>query len=286
MRRSATALQPAMALVDEQMSTTAFTPSISAVVVAHPAGYGVHGHAGDVGAGGGQRGGHSDVDPAREGCDGFLGAAGEDGSLLGVGQQMVGPDGGVTEALRTGVGLDAGLLVQLQGLGHEGDGLQHIEAADGAAGQMHLCAALPGRLLDLFIKREVGECTDGQHHEVHAPAQHRNGHCAHRFHRSGFHDVLRLQRQQSIHVRAGRTPHACRRLLCRSEGAAGDTHQLVVFQQALLPRIGHDIAEETTAHDAKFRFHVSVSPFSRRVGGFFFSSIPCHVQKSKTRRFS
>ena len=32
MRRSATALQPAMALVDEQMSTTAFTPSISAVM--------------------------------------------------------------------------------------------------------------------------------------------------------------------------------------------------------------------------------------------------------------
>ena len=199
---------------------------------------------------------------------------------------MVGPDRGVAEALRTGVSLDAGLLVQLQGLGHESDGLQHIEAADGTAGQMHLCAALPGRLLDLFIKREVGECTDGQHHEVHAPAQHRNGHCAHRFHRSGFHDVLRLQRQQGVHVRAGRTTHACRRLLCRSEGAAGDTHQLVVFQQALLPRIGHDIAEETTAHDAKFRFHVSVSPFSRRVGGFFFSSIPCHVQKSKTRRFS
>lgn len=69
-----------------------------AVVVAHPAGYGVHGHAGDVGAGGGQRGGHSDIDPAREGCDGFLGAAGEDGGLLGVGQQMVGPDGGVAEA--------------------------------------------------------------------------------------------------------------------------------------------------------------------------------------------
>ena len=134
---------------------------------------------------------------------------------------------------------------------------------------MHLCAALPGRLLDLFIKREVGECTDGQHHEVHAPAQHRNGHGPHRFHRSGFHDVFRLQRQQSIHVRAGRTPHACRRLLCRGEGAAGDAHQLVVFQQALLPRIGHDIAEEAAAHDAKFRFHVSVSPFSRRVGGFF-----------------
>ena len=223
MRRSATALQPAMALVDEQMSTTAFTPSISAVMQwSSPTQPGTECMVTPVmsGAGGGQRGGHSDVDPAREGCDGFLGAAGEDGSLLGVGQQMVGPDGSVAEALRTGVGLDAGLLVQLQGLGHEGDGLQHIEAADGAAGQMHLCAALPGRLLDLFIKREVGECTDGQHHEVHAPAQHRNGHCTHRFHRSGFHDVLRLQRQQSVHVRAGRTPHACRRLLCRSEGAA------------------------------------------------------------------
>lgn len=119
-----------------------------------------------------------------------------------------------------------------------------------------------------------------------APAQHRNGHCAHRFHRSGFHDVLRFQRQQSVHVRAGRTTHACRRLLCRSEGAAGDAHQLVVFQQTFFPRTGHDVAEETTAHDAKFRFHVSVSPFSRRVGGFFFSSIPCLVQKSKTRRFS
>ena len=104
-----------------------------------------------------------------------------------------------------------------------------------------------------------------------APAQHRHRHGPHRLHRGRLHDVLRLQRQQSVHVRAGRTSHACRRLLCRSEGAAGDTHQLVVFQQALLPRIGHDIAEETTAHDAKFRFHVSVSPFSRRVGGFFLS---------------
>ena len=91
---------------------------------------------------------------------------------------------------------------------------------------MHLCAALPGRLLDLFIKREVGECTDGQYHEVHAPAQHRNGPLRAPLPPKRFPRCTRLKCQQSIHVRAGRTTHACRRLLCRSEGAAGDTHQL------------------------------------------------------------
>ena len=137
MRRSATALQPAMALVDEQMSTTAFTPSISAVMQwSSPTQPGTECMVTPVMSGPVVASEVATATLTRRGkCDGFLGAAGEDGSLLGVGQQMVGPDGGVAEALRTGVSLDAGLLVQLQGLGHESDGLQHIEAADGAAGR-------------------------------------------------------------------------------------------------------------------------------------------------------
>ena len=195
---------------------------------------------------------------------------------------MVGPDGGVAEALRAGVGLDAGLFVQLLGLSHEGDGLQYVEAADGTAGQMHLGPALPGRLLDLLVEGEVGERADGQHHEAHAPAQHRHRHGSHRLHRGRLHDVLRLQRQQGVHVRAGRTAHGGRRLLCRGEGAAGDAHQLVVLQQALLPRVGHNVSEEAAAHDAKFRFHDTILLFPAQSAGFSFPSIPCLPRKSKS----
>ena len=86
--------------------------------------------------------------------------------------------------------------------------------------------------------------------------------------------------------------HLCRRALLRHSDlfvfgcglphpstrafAYPDGHRLVVFQQALLPCVGHDIAGETTAHDAKFRFHVSVSPFPSGWLIFLFQyTIPC-----------
>ena len=86
MRSRATALQPAIALVEEQMSTVALTPSISAgdaVVIARPARNGVHGYLRDVRSCRGERGG--DVDAARKGYDRLLGAAGKDSRLFGIG---------------------------------------------------------------------------------------------------------------------------------------------------------------------------------------------------------
>ena len=216
---------------------------------------------GDLRAGGGQRSGHGHVDPAWEGGDGLLGVAGEDGGLLGIRQQVLGPDGRVAEALGPGVGLDACVFGQLLGLRHQGDGLQHIKTADGTAGKVDLRAALPGRLLHLCIELRVRKGTDGDEHKVDAPAQHRHGHSADGLHGSSLHKILRLQGQQRVEVLAGLAAHVCGGLLGRSEGAAGDAHQLVVLQQAVLPRIRDDVAEEAAAYDAKFCFHGEILLF-------------------------
>lgn len=76
MRSRATALQPAIALVEEQMSTVALTPSDlcgDAVVIARSARNGVHGYLRDVRSCRGERGGDGDVDAARKGYDRLLG---------------------------------------------------------------------------------------------------------------------------------------------------------------------------------------------------------------------
>ena len=121
----------------------------------------MHGHAGALGTGGGQRGSHSHVHPAGEGGNGLLGVAGEHGGLFGVGQQMLCPHRRIAEAFCTGMGLDAGSLRQALRLRHQGDGLQHIKAADGTAGQMHLGAALHGGSFDLCVEIQIRKGTDG-----------------------------------------------------------------------------------------------------------------------------
>ena len=83
MRSRATALQPAIALVEEQMSTVALTPSISAVMQwSSPVQPGTECMvtcvmSGPVVA--------SEVDAARKGYDRLLGAAGKDSRLFGIG---------------------------------------------------------------------------------------------------------------------------------------------------------------------------------------------------------
>ena len=84
MRSRATALQPAIALVEEQMSTVALTPSISAVMQwSSPVQPGTECMvtcvmSGPVVA-------SEDVDAARKGYDRLLGAAGKDSRLFGIG---------------------------------------------------------------------------------------------------------------------------------------------------------------------------------------------------------
>ena len=68
------------------------------------------------------------------------------------------------------------------------------------AGQVHLGTALHGSCLDLCVEIQIRKGTDGQNDQIHAPLQHRDGHSTHRLHRSCLHDVLRLKRQQRVHV--------------------------------------------------------------------------------------
>ena len=215
----------------------------------------MHGHAGALGTGGGQRGSHSHVHPAGEGGNGLLCIAGEHGGLFGVGQQMLCPHRRIAEAFCTGMGLDAGSLRQALRLRHQGDGLQHIKAADGTAGQMHLGAALHGGCLDLCVEIQIRKGTDGQNDQIDAPLQHRDGHGAHRLHRGSLHDVLRLKRQQRVHVLADGAADIGGGLFSRGAGAAGHAHQLVVRQQTLLPRVSHDVAQKSAANNTQFCFH-------------------------------
>ena len=172
---------------------------------------------------------------------------------------MVGPHRRVAEALGPRVRLDACCLTQLPGPRHQGNGLQHIKAADGAAGQMHLCPALPGGLLHLCVEIQIRKGSNGNDHKVDSPAQHRDGHGTDRLHRSRLYNVLRLQCQQLFHIRTGLAAYVGSGLLAGSRGTAGDTHQLIILQQTVFPGVCHDIAQETAAHDAKFRFHVRFS---------------------------
>ena len=231
------------------------------MVVAHPAGYRVHGHAGDLRAGGGQRGGNSHIHAAGEGGNGLLGIAGEHGGLFGIGQQVVGPYRRVAEALGSGVGLNACRLGQLLRLGHQSDGLQHIKAANGTACQMHLGTALHGSGLDLLVKIKVRKGTNGNNDQIHAFFQHRHSHGAHSLHRSSLHNVFRLQCQQSIHIIADGTAYLGGKFFCRSTGAAGHAHQLIVRQQTVLPCVGHNAAQKAAAYNAKFCFHILNSFF-------------------------
>lgn len=86
-----------------------------------------------------------DVYATGEGGDGLLSASGENGGLFRVGQQMFCPNRGIAEAARARVRFDACRFRQVLCLRHQADGLQHVKAADCAAGQMHLCAALAPR---------------------------------------------------------------------------------------------------------------------------------------------
>ena len=138
---------------------------------------------------------------------------------------------------------------------------------------MHLCPAFHGSGLDLLVKIEVGKGTDGDDDKVHALFQHRDGHGTHSLHRSGLHDVLRLQRQQGIHVIADGAAYVSSGLFGGGAGAAGDAHQLIIRQQAVFPCVGHDIAQKTAAYDAKFLFHI-LNSFSAK-GSRSASSIPC-----------
>ena len=144
---------------------------------------------------------------------------------------------------------------------HQGYGLQHVKAADGTTCQMHLGAALPGGLLHLLVKREVSEGTDGQDDQIHAPAQNRQRHGTHCLNRGGLHDVFGLQCQQRIHGIADGAAGFGGSCFSGGTGAAGHTHQLVLRQQAVLPCVGHNIAQKAAAHDAQFRFHSLISPF-------------------------
>ena len=81
--------------------------------------------------------------------------------IIGEVQQMLCPHRRIAEAFCTGMGLDAGSLRQALRLRHQGDGLQHIKAADGTAGQMHLGAALHGGSFDLCVEIQIRKGTDG-----------------------------------------------------------------------------------------------------------------------------
>ena len=174
---------------------------------------------------------------------------------------MLCPHRGVAEALCTGMGLDAGSLRQALRLCHQGDSLQHVKAADGTACKMHLGITLCGSGLDLLIKGKVCKRANGNDDQIHAFFQHRHSHGAHSLHRSGLHDVLRLQRQQGVHIVTHGTTHCFGSLFCRSTGAAGHAHQLVVRQQTVLPCIGHNVAQKSAAYDTKFCFHILNSFF-------------------------
>ena len=85
MRSRATALQPAIALVEEQMSTVALTPSISAVMQwSSPVQPGTECMVTCV-MSGPVVASEGDVDAARKGYDRLLGAAGKDSRLFGIG---------------------------------------------------------------------------------------------------------------------------------------------------------------------------------------------------------
>ena len=60
------------------------------------------------------------------------------------------------------MGLDAGGLRQALRLCHQGDSLQHVEAADSTAGQMHLGTAIHSSCLDLCVEIQIRKGTDGQ----------------------------------------------------------------------------------------------------------------------------
>ena len=174
---------------------------------------------------------------------------------------MVGPYGRVAEALGSGVGLNACRLGQLLRLGHQGDGLQHIKAANGTACQMHLGTALHGSGLDLLVKIKVRKRANGNDDQIHAVFQYRHSHGAHSLHRSSLHNIFRLQCQQSIHIIADGTAYLGGKFFCRSTGAAGHAHQLIVRQQTVLPCVGHNAAQKAAAYNAKFCFHILNSFF-------------------------
>ena len=85
-----------------------------------------------------------------------------------------------------------------------------------------------------------------------------------------------LLRHSDLFVFGCGLPHPSTRAFAYPDG-----HRLVVFQQALLSCVGHDIAGETTAHDAKFRFHVSVSPFPAGLADFSFPVYHTLCRKAK-----
>ena len=126
---------------------------------------------------------------------------------------------------------------------------------------MHLGTTLCGSGLDLLIKGKVRERANGNDDQIHAFFQYRHSHGAHSFHRSSLHNVFRLQRQQGIHIIADGTAYLGGKFFCRSTGAAGHAHQLVVRQQTVLPCIGHNAAQKAAAYNAKFCFHILNSFF-------------------------
>ena len=116
--------------------------------------------------GGGSRGGR-DVDVLREAPDGLLDAALE-GERLAVGGELHAHEAGrAREALR-GLGALEGRLLDA----HEGGRAQHVEAADGARGDVDAAARAQRRFGHASLPVGVGERACGDEHEVTACFKH------------------------------------------------------------------------------------------------------------------
>ena len=246
-RDDAPAGDGAGARVDVDDGMHLFATHFDAVIVTRKARNAVDAHPGLFNTGSGQGRGDGDIDLGREQRDGVLGAAGKDfGFARGVHQVLV-EHRGVAQRSRAFLRGDAGF----DGA-HQRRRAQNVEAADGARGEVDAAFIAPRRGARLFEECGVGEGADREHDEVGAGLKRGQGDLAHDLWRGGLDDIVRRLCEQFGERGAGQALCFCgkrgRGLRVAVEGSA----EFVLRQQALVPGVDDDVAEEAAADEGEF----------------------------------
>ena len=185
-----------------------------------------------------------DIDLRRKQRDRILAGAVERLDLLGA-SHLILIHRSVLERLRSLSGLDAGLDLHITGLGHQRDGLEHIEAADRTVRDVDVYAMRTCSLLCLLIERSIRKCTDGKRDEVCPVLEGRDAGLTDHRHRRGLDQHIRIQCQQLVETLHRLTTETRAELLSICLLSAHRACKRIVREQPLLHRIRDDVSEET-----------------------------------------
>ena len=195
----------------------------------------------------GQRSRHCHIDLGRQKRDRFLRIAREYLCALCVCHQMVFKQRRILQRFRPLPRLNTGNRIP-----HQRNRPKHIKTAHRAGRNMYPGPMLQGCALYFLIEIRVRKCADRQHNDAGSCTKSLDSHPFYRGNRGRLGYVIRFQRQKLVHIRA--RPASCffRQSLRLLLITARDSHQLVLVQITVFPRVCNNSAQIPTTQDSKF----------------------------------